>query len=338
MFRATRGDRPTVFRAMRLVGLLVLLSSVIGCARAFEPSAPASASATDEPATASPTVVAPTDAPPSQTDPPASVTPTAGLVLHLTLCGHTGCHGPGTTILDDRRVLWSDNFGRPIESRLRPEAFRDVVAELEASDVLDRSGNYSQKLRPGAEPPGHGLNSFLFDLVRDGQRVRVSAVDPASFQGEEEFWIISPEMHELAELAHRLVDPLAWLGSDAFTEPIRPYQAATFLVAIHLYRMTGGLTPDVDDVRWPFGEPIESVGVPFEAGGDADSRCLLIDAVTASQMVVAEQSAGVQREIRDWSSSIDYAWPRVGGDVTVELTHLLPYESGTCVELATTLP
>ena len=86
-------------------------------------------------------------------------------------------------------------------------------------------------------------------------------------------------------------------------------------------------------MRWPFGEPIESVGVPFEAGGDADSRCLLIDAATASQMVVAEQSAGVQREIRDWSSSIDYAWPRVGGDVTVALTHLLPYESGTCAEL-----
>jgi hypothetical protein len=266
------------------------------------------------------------------------VNPTAGLVLHLTICGHTGCYGPGTTILDDRRVIWSDNFGRPIESRLRLEAFRDLVAELEASDVLDRNGNYSPVLRPGAQPPGHGVNSFLFDLVRDGQRVLVSGADPASFAGEEEFWIMQPEMHELTELAHQLVDPHAWLGPDAFIEPIRPYQATTFLVEIHLYRTTGGSIPDVDDVRWPFGEPIESVGVPFEAGGDPESRCLLIDAASASQMVVAEQSAGTQREIRDWSSSIDYEWPRVGGFVTVALTHLLPYESGTCAELATTLP
>ena len=116
----------------------------------------------------------------------------------------------------------------------------DVLGAIERIDALDRSGNYSQKLRPGAQPLGGGVNSFLFDLVRDGQRVRVSATDPASFEGEEEFWIISPEMHELAELAHRLVDPLAWLGPDAFIEPIRPYQAVTFMVAIYLYRVTGG--------------------------------------------------------------------------------------------------
>lgn len=146
-------------------------------------------------------------------------------------------------------------------------------------------------------------------------------------------------MHELTELAHQLVDPLAWLGLDAFTEPIRPYQATTFLVEIHLYPTTGGGSiPDIDDVRWPFGEPIERVGVPFEAGGDPESRCLLIDAATASQTVVAEQIAGVQRKIRDWSSPIGYEWPRVGGFVTVTLTHLLPYESGTCAELATTMP
>jgi hypothetical protein len=316
-----------------------VLSTAFGCSGVIDPSAPASKAAPSvEPATAFPTIVAPTDAPASPTEATASVSPDAGLVLHLTTCGHTGCFGPGTTILDDGRIIWSDTFGRPIESRLGPEAFAGVQAELEASDVLDRNGNYSQELRPGAQPPGHGLNSYLFDLVRDGQPILVSATDPASFEGEEEFWIIPPEMHELAELARRLVDPVAWLGSDAFIEPIRPYQAARFLVEIHLYRGSGGSEPDVDDVRWPFGEPIERVGVPYEAGGDPASRCLLIDAATASLTVVAEQIAGVQREIRDWSSPVDYEWPRVGGFVTVTLTHLLPYESGTCAELATTLP
>jgi hypothetical protein len=325
---------------VRVGALLVLLSTAIGCARVIEPSAPASNAARSiEPAIASPTVAAPTDAPAFPIEAPASASPDAGLVLHLTTSSDVGAYGPGTTILDDRRIIWGDNHSRPIESRLGPEAFAEVLAAIDAIHALDRDGSFFPQVRPGKQPPGHGLNFHVFDLVRDGEAILVSAADPASFRGEEQIWVIPPEMHELTVLAHRLVDPLAWLGSDAFTEPIRPYQATTFLVEIHLYPTAGGGSiPDVDDVRWPFGEPIERVGVPFEAGGDPQSRCLLIDAATASLTVVAEQIAGVQREIRDWSSSIDYEWPRVGGFVTVTLTHLLPYESGTCAELATTLP
>jgi hypothetical protein len=317
----------------------VLLSTAVGCARAIEPSTRASNAAPSvEPATAPPTTVAPTDAPASPTEATASVSPDAGLVLHLTTASDIGSYGPGTTILDDRRIIWGDNRSRPIESRLGPEAFAKILAAIEAIDALDRDGRFFPELRPGKQPPGHGLSFHVFDLVRDGETILVSAADPASFQGEEQIWVIPPEMHELTELAHRLVDPLAWLGSEAFTQPIRPYQATTFLVEVHLYpESAGGSTPDVDDVPWPFGEPIERVGVPFEAGGDPEARCLLIDAATASLTVMAEQIAGVQRDIRDWSSPIDYEWPRVGGFVTVQLTHLLPHESGTCAELATTM-
>jgi hypothetical protein len=261
-------------------------------------------------------------------------------VIHLTTFGHTGNFGPGTTILDGGRIIWSDDFGRPIESRLLPQALAQVKAQLEASDALDRSGNYSPELRPGAQPPGHGASGYVFDLVRDGEPIVVAANDRTSFEGEGELWIFPPEMDELSELGRRLSDPVAWLGADAFTKPIRPYQATTFLVEIHLYPTAGGGSiPDVDDVRWPFGEPIERVGAAFDSGdGGPDSRCLLIDAALASLTVAAEQAAGMTRNIQDWESSIDYEWPRVGGFVTVELTHVLPYETGTCAQLATTPP
>ena len=85
------------------------------------------------------------------------------------------------------------------------------------------------------------------------------------------------------------------------------------------------------------GDHATHAGATFEAGGDPESRCLLVDAATAASTVEAEQMAGVHRDIRDWSSPIDYEWPRVGGFVTVELTHVLPHESGTCVELARTM-
>jgi hypothetical protein len=336
-FVARQGDPPTALRALRLVALLGLLTA-IGCAGGIEASAPASnAAPPGRPDEASPTLVASTEAPASPTEATASMSPDAGLVLHLTTASDLGANGPGTTILDDRRIIWPDNRYRPIESRLAPKAFAEVLAAIEASDALDRDGRFFPELRPGKQPPGHGLSFHVFEVVRDGESILVSAADPASFAGEEDIYVIPPEMHELTELAHRLADPLAWLGSDAFTEPIRPYQATTFLVEIHLYPTGGGSVPDVDHVGWPFGEPIEHVGVPFEAGGDPDSRCLFIEATTASLTVEAERVAGVQRNLRDWSSSIDYEWPRVGGSVTVELTHVLPYESGTCAELATTM-
>ena len=335
MLRPLRGDRSTVVLAVRVWALLVLLATATGCGRVIEPSVPATAAPSVEPATASPTVVVPTDTPVSPTE--ASLPPAAGLVLHLTTASDLGAHGPGTTILDDRRIIWGDNRSRPIESRLGRKAFADILAAIEAVDALDRDGRFFPELRPGKQPPGHGLEFHVYDLVRDGKTIRVSAADPASFQDKEDIWVIPPEMHELTDLAHRLVDPLAWLGPDAFTEPVRPYQATAFLVEIHLYPTGGGGSiPDVDDVRWPFGEPIERVGVPYEAGGDPEARCLFIDAATASLTVAAEENAGVQRELTDWSSPIDYEWPRVGGFVTVTFTHVLPFESGTCVELATT--
>ena len=112
----------------------MLLSTAIGCARVIEPSAPASTATTSvETATAFPTVVAPTDA-------TASVSPDAGLILHLTTASDLGGYGPGTTILDDRRIIWGDSRSRPIESRLGRGAFADVLAAIETVNALNRNG------------------------------------------------------------------------------------------------------------------------------------------------------------------------------------------------------
>src|SRR5437016_5443301 len=36
---------------------------------------------------------------------------TTGLVIHMTNFGDTGSSGPGTTILEDGRIIWTDNSG-----------------------------------------------------------------------------------------------------------------------------------------------------------------------------------------------------------------------------------
>ena len=327
----------TVFRAALRVGtILAITATALGCSRVLDPTPPpASGLPSVEPASASHVVVISTDGPPSPTLAPPTPPGDAELVLHLTTASDVGASGPGTTILEDRRIIWGDDHGRPLMSRLTPDGLSRVLAELEATDAFDAPGDYFPELRPGKQPPGHGFEFSVFTLVREGETIGVSAADPSAFIQEQDIWVLPPEMRVLTQLAHRLGDPVTWLGPDAFAEPVQPYVGTVFLVEIHLYRGIGGSIPNVDDVRWPFGEPIERVGEQFEAGGDPESRCLFIDAATASATVAAEARAGVERDLRDWASSLDYEWPRVGGFVTVTLVHLLPFESGTCAELST---
>jgi hypothetical protein len=273
------------------------------------------------------------------TSEPTPTHATAGLVIHMTNFGHTGSSGPGTTILDDGRIIWTDNFANAVESRLGSDALTRVRHKVESTSALDRSANYFPERRPGPEPPGHGVSGYQFEVLRDGRSIVVNASDPRSFVGEDAYWVIPPEMAALAKLADRLNDPVAWLGSDALIEPARPYRADRFLVQILLDQAGFGSEPDVDAVAWPFGQPIESVGEQFDPGFEgAEARCLLIDSTIASQTVAAEKAVGVLRDLRLWTSSVEYGWPRTGGSVTVEMTPILPYEAGSCAELATTSP
>jgi hypothetical protein len=264
---------------------------------------------------------------------------TTGLVIHMTNFGDTGSYGPGTTILDDGRIIWSDDRGRTVESRLGSDALARVRHRVETTDALDRSANYFPERRPGPEPPGHGAGGYQFEVLRDGRSIFVISSDPRSFAGEEAYWVIPPEMDDLAKLADRLNDPITWLGSDAFGEAIRPYQADRFLVQVLLDQAGFGSEPDVDAVKWPFGEPIESVGEPFDPGYEGpEARCLVIDSTVASLTVAAEKAVGVVRDLKVWTSSVEYDWPRTGGSVTIQMTPVLPYETGSCAELATTAP
>jgi hypothetical protein len=319
-----------------LVSIVVLTAS---CASPILPNPTSPATPPESTLLPSPlTTETPATAAPSPTGSAPPELP--GLIVHLTDFGDTGSFGAGTTILDDGRIIWTDRTGRVIESRLAPSALVKAQAELDSSGVLDRSASYSAKLRPGATPPGHGVGGYEFELVREGRRVVVDTEDPRSFAGEERFWVIPPPMDLLAAVADRLNDPAAWLGPDGFLESKRQYRPDRFLLEIFLYR-TGalGTEPDVDDVAWPFGKPIENVGAVYNPGFEGpESRCLLVDATTESMVTAAELAAGVARDAGAWKTSIDYAWSRMDGSVTVQLTQVLPYETGSCGELATTPP
>jgi hypothetical protein len=301
------------------------------------PSAPPTPSPVASPRLPTPV---PTPLPPTNGPSPAGTPlPTTGkLLLRLTTCGHTCGTPPGTTFLDDGRILWEspDGSGQVLDGRLTEAGTASVREAIEETPALAMDGSYVATLRPGAEPNAHGVSSFRFDVQWDSGRVVVSSWDPASVSDQPELWIVPPEMTDLAALAQRLGDPLAWLGEAAFLGDPVPYVPTGALVRIDLFPDLGdigNLAADVDDVDWPFRLPIETAGDPI-AGEDVPApRCVLLDGPDAQALRAAETEAGVTRDPRLWESVLEYDWKRADGFAQVTVRALLPYETGSCVDL-----
>lgn len=324
-------DRGTaVTRAQVLIVLAMLVSACVPVV-----SLPPTATPTPVP-----TPILPTPVPtPAVSEAPSPSPADAGtrLVIRLSSCSHTCGPEPGTSIYADGRVIWADQFLRPLEGRLTPAALQRVRDELAETGILEESGGYPAQLRPGAEPVPRGLTLHRFERDLDGGRVVVTSGDTGDFVDEPDLWIIPSEMVVLTDLAQRLRDPLAWLRPAAFLEPASPYAAERYIVVIDLFPDAGadGLDVDVDEVAWPIGAPIESVGVPFDPIEEGlESRCLIIDRSVAEDLAAAEARSGAgARDLSQWGSSLEYGWARAAGAVAVTTIPLLPHETGTCAEI-----
>ncbi len=287
-----------------------------------------------------PTTVQPSAVPSPETSPDA---PAGRLLLRFTTCGHTCGSTPGTTFLDDGRLLWEavDGTGQVVDAQLSETGIATVRAAIEAMPALAVDGDYRATLKPGAEPIPHGLNSFRFDVQWAAGPVLVTSWDPASLADQAELWTFPPEMAELADLAARLADPVRWLGEASFTGAPRPYTPSGALVRIDLFPDVGELgevAADVDDVDWPFDQPIEAAGVPLEGEDVPAPRCVVLDAAGAAHLRTAEAEAGVLRDTRVWETVIDYGWKRADGFAIVTVRQLLPHEPGDCAALANGAP
>lgn len=291
-----------------------------------------------------PTPVPTTVGPSAEPSPEASRDLTTGrLLLRLTTCSHACGSTPGTTFLDDGRLLWEaiDGSGHVLTAKLSERGFELVRAAIEATPALTRDGDYRATLKPGAEPIPHGLNSFRFDVQWAAGPVLVTSWDPASLADQAELWTFPPELAQLADLAARLADPVAWLGEGAFVGQPAPYLPSGVVVRIDLYPdvgEVGGIAADADDVDWPFTQPIEVAGEPLEGEDVPAPRCVILDAAGAAALRAAEAAAGVLRDTRLWETVIEYGWKRADGFAQVAVRQLLPHEAGDCAALVDAPP
>lgn len=327
------------FRGVRIAPLtpfLILVAFAAACTPTRPSPSPTGPAPTTAPS-ASPNLPTPVPTVPATPAPtPSEAAPTIGLVVRLTTCSHTCGPTPGTTILDDGRIIWEEFENRATESRLTPEALQGVIDAL-AIPELDADDDYQAELRPGAEPAGRGATLHRLEVLRGDRRVVVTFGDPASYADEPNLWIIPPEMTVLGTIANQLQDPVAWLGQASFAQGPHAYEPDRYLVLIDLFPKVGddlGFDADIDDVVWPFGGPIEGAGEPVEAAGGFGSRCLLLTAELAEAVIAAEETAGAHRQRRLWLSTVEYRWQRADGFVQVSMVPVLPYDQGSCVDLA----
>ena len=326
------GRRNWGVRVARLTPFLLVVALVATCTPVRPSPSPTAAGPSASPRLPTPVPTVPGTPMPTPSEGAAAT----GLVVRLTTCSDTCGPAPGTTILDDSRIIWEDIENRATESQLTPEALQRVVDAL-AVPELDADADYQAELRPGAEPVGRGATLHRLEILRGERRVVVTFGDPASYADEPDLWNIPPEMAVLGAIANQLLDPVAWLGQASFTQDPQPYEPDRYLVVIDLYPDVGedlGFDADVDAVDWPFGGPIEGAGEPVDAAGGFGSRCLVIAVELAEAVIAAEEAAGAHRQQRLWLSTVEYRWRRADGFVQVSIVPVLPYQHGSCVELA----
>ena len=123
-----------------------------------------------------------------------------------------------------------------LERTLTPKGLQLVRDAMASTGLLETDGSYSPTVRLGMDPPGHGTISHDLRAASDDRIVKVSAVDPGTFETDNKLfgnvWDIPPQTYVLSDLADKLADPETWLPADAWTDARRPYEADAYLLVV----------------------------------------------------------------------------------------------------------
>lgn len=316
-------------------------------------------------ATIGPTTPAATTLPPSgpspATDPPPETTPwaspaqgTSRLLLRMQTCDDVCVEMPGTTILEDGRVIWLADWpgfrrGRGLlERRLTAEGLQLVRESIDATGLLDTGGTY-EPVRTSAADTGHGFKTYTFQRQTENGIVKVATVDPDVFDADNRdapgTWAIPEASRTLSDLGRRVEVPMAWLPETAWAEPVHAFVPTAYLLVIEVAPPEDGGLPgglDVDAVRWPFPQPLSELGTTFTVDGRLAERssCLPITLETAAAMSAAEAQVqpfdedlgAMGRDLHAPFEQQTYGWARGPGQVTVTTRILLPDQPLSCEE------
>jgi hypothetical protein len=180
----------------------------------------------------------------------------------------------------DGRFVTRTDDNQLRERRLTPAGVQRVRDELVATGLFERDQRFSLELRPGANPPGHGIGGLFFKVWRDTRTVEVGT---AMSQGPEEvYYEPSAPRTRLDLLSKQLANPETWLPADVWADPTpKPYQPTAFALLLRTEVGQANEPHRIDALRstWPFSIGPLALGqiLPATAGPQADAtRCSVL--------------------------------------------------------------
>lgn len=331
-----------VAAAVVLVAIIVAVTQFGGQTGA-DPSPSSSASAAPSGATTSPGgSETPSSAPPASAA-PSDAASADDLVLRVKFGGGTS-FGPDVmpefTLMADGTVVWlpvqtsAENPSTIVTGQLTADGLAELREQIFGSGLLDESATYELEPRPDAgEPPGHGVGIYTFTTVDpDGTPVVVTSVQWLGEAEESTYYQPAPEREELDALAQQLRDPESLLGSDAWAEPTRGYEAPDYLLVL---RLTPNVSPfngtDASEIRWPFDGPLEAFGQ--QSGQLTEARCGIVTGDAAGAVVADLVDAGGLAGMAMAFSTATLDWAEGNGTVDVFLIPLMPDGYPECGDL-----
>jgi hypothetical protein len=262
------------------------------------------------------------------------------LVLRLVTAGggptYPGDQVPQFTLLRNGMVIWQpspDVSDALVTRQLTDAGLAELREDIFGSGLLDASADHELEPLPGAEPPGRGVQVYMFTAGQGDDQVAVTSVQWLGEEEESTYYEPSPEREQLDQLVQELRDPEALVPADAWAGPAEVYEGSEYLLILTPYRDVPPYdTTDVAEIRLPIDGPLDEFGEP-SGTGTPPVRCGVIGREEAAAIVDDLVAAGFEQVGLDRATPGSLDWAEGSGTVDLVLLPRMPDGYPECDEL-----
>lgn len=246
---------------------------------------------------------------------------------------------PTFTVLEDGRAIWfrtTDEFGNGehVIRQLSPDGVQTIRQRVDQTGLFGADAFYPLEVRPGAEPPGHGLCAYTFTWSDgEGEPVVVGSIGWLGAEEESAYYEPAPEREALHALAADLGDPESWLDESAWSSAEAvPYEPTDYVVLVtdSIPQLADPAAPDIDALTWPFAAGPDAFG-ELREGTTPPQRCGIAAPEAVDTFADELAAAGLEQFVGALNGArITLPWAARGAAVEVWIFLRMPDDWPRC--------